>query len=98
MAEHLLKAVAAPPMLFFAPMGLAALNGLLHGTTMIMMQASSASGSNPLLYILSAAIVHMGIAVFAVREPHLATLAQAWGMGKRPTKNLIKTRRNKFVA
>ena len=94
MRDMILKAVAQPPKLFWAPVLPAAVNA---GLQMPMMFIGIGIGDiNPLLFVTTIVLSHMVIMAAGVREPHLSAMIQAFGQTNKVSKNLYKERGNKF--
>jgi hypothetical protein len=92
----ILRVVAEPPQIFWAPVLPAAGNVLINIT--LMMFGIMLCNLNPILFFVSLAIGHGIIAGHAVRDPHLSTLITAWAETRRKSANLIATRGNKYAA
>jgi hypothetical protein len=88
MPEKVMRAVASPPTLFWAPMIPAIINMGLHALGIVY--AWGLFKISPLLVIISLIVFHMVLAAQGAREPHMATLVPAWAYSKRSTRNLIK--------
>ena len=95
MPERILKAVAIPSTLFWAPQLPALLNMALHA--LLMIYGWAFARMSPLMFIISCIIVHIFIAAQGAREPHLTTVLQAWAVSKKGTRNLIKGKTRKYV-
>jgi uncharacterized protein YacL len=102
MREKVLKAVASPPKFLWAPYLLAAVSlginfALYIFATLIMLAVTNfESIPNPVWLILSIVICHLSIAAAAKKEPHLSTVIQA-RLRLSKTKNLVKTKGNKYL-
>jgi hypothetical protein len=91
MPEKVMRAVASPPTLFWAPMQPAIINMGLHALGIVY--AWGLFKVSPLLIIVSVICFHLILAAQGAREPHMATLVPAWFITKKPTHNLIKAKR-----
>jgi type IV secretory pathway VirB3-like protein len=94
MPQRVMRSIASPPQMFWAPVELALMNFLIAGCVMIF---GFAFEVNP-LWSLAVLVVNHGIlASIGAREPHAYTILIAWSQANRKTKNLIKAKGNKFV-
>lgn len=89
MPEKILRVVALPSTMFWAPQMPAMANMGVHA--MLMVYGLGLAGISPLVFIASFFLAHLFIAAQGVREPHMTTLIQAWAVSRKSTKNLIKT-------
>jgi hypothetical protein len=96
MPERVLRAVATPPTIFWAPYLPAAINMGLHA--LLMVYGLSLLKISPLVFIVTLLLVHGFIAGQGARAPHLSTLIMCWARGLIPTKNLPRRRRVKRYA
>jgi hypothetical protein len=90
-----LRVLAEPPQIFWAPVLPAAGNVLLNVTVMLF--GIIIYNVNPIPFFITALIGHGFIAGFAVREPHLSNLMTAWIETRRKTANLVGAKGNKYV-
>lgn len=95
MPERILKAVALPSTLFWAPQLPALANMALH--SLLMIYGWAFARLSPLTFIISLLICHIFIAGQGAREPHLTTVLQAWAVSKKGTRNLVKSKTRKYV-
>jgi len=94
MRDLILKAVAQPPKLFWAPVLPAGVNA---GIQMPMMFIGIGVGDiNPLVFVFSIVLMHMAIIAAGVREPHLSAMIKAFGQTNKVSKNLYPEGGNKF--
>ena len=94
MREEILKAVAQPPKILWAPMVPALIN---LGIQFPMMFMSMGVGDvNPLFFVSSIIIAHIALVIAGIREPHLSTMMQAYGQTYKKTTNLYAVKGNKF--
>ncbi|MFN5609487.1 MAG: hypothetical protein ACK5UY_05325 [Holosporales bacterium] len=96
MPEKILRAVANPATLFWAPQLPAGINMAVHAFFIIY--GWGIFRMSPLIFIASFFICHIVIASQGVREPHLSTMIRAWLFGRRRTRNLNPGRTKKFVS
>ena len=96
MRTMLLRAVAEPPQIFWAPILPAASNVLLN--TSVMLFGIVGFDVTPIPFFATMIIGHILIAGYAVRDPHLSNLITAWMETRRRTTNLVPAQGNKYVA
>ena len=97
MKEPVLKAVAAPPKLFLAPLMLAVANlGIQFAFMFICFALQGKGGFNPLLFLITIFLVHLILMSLGAKEPHLTTILKAGGVSFKKTHNMIKYTGNKF--
>lgn len=77
MREPVLKAVAMPPRLFWAPMQIGLANMAVHFALMFILLG--AIDANPLWMVTCFVITHATLASYGAKEPHLARMCMAWG-------------------
>jgi hypothetical protein len=90
----MLKAVAMPPKLFWAPMSPAALNLVVHIACMFV--GLAAFDSNPLWFMGSIVFFHLFLVAYGAREPHLSKMMESLGK-MRVSKNVYHTGGNKYA-
>ena len=95
MREEILKAVAQPPKVLWAPMVPAIIN--LGVQFPVMFMGIGLANMNPMFFIFSIIGVHMGLIAAGIREPHLSTMLQAYGQTYIQTTNLYAVTGNKFA-
>ena len=96
MREPILKSVAMPPRVFWAPMVPFIVNFVIQGT--VMLAGIGLFSINPLIFLFTFLIVHVAIVAYSAKEPHMSHLLQAWGQnGPTMTKNIYYSRGNKFA-
>lgn len=94
MREDILKAVAQPPKVLWAPMVPSLIN---LGVQFPMMFIGMGIGDvNPLMFVAFILIAHAILVVLGIREPHLSTMLQAYGQTYKKTTNLYAVKGNKF--
>jgi type IV secretory pathway VirB3-like protein len=86
MRQQVLKALANPPRIFYVPYSLAIMNFALQFVIFVVIFSisliiggltGSASGINPLYFLISVIIVHMILVGFSKTEPQLAQIISA---------------------
>jgi hypothetical protein len=96
MRTMVLRVVAEPQMMFWAPVVPAA--GNLSLNVILMMFGIVLFDLNPLPFFGSTLAGHLFIVAYAARDPHLTTLIKAWSAAKDKTANIVKVKGNKYVA
>ncbi|MBP5215401.1 MAG: hypothetical protein J6039_02460 [Alphaproteobacteria bacterium] len=94
MREEILKAVAQPPKILWAPMVPSLINLGIQFPMMFM--AMGVADINPLFFIACILIAHISLIIAGIREPHLSTMMQAYGQTYKKTTNLYSVKGNKF--
>ena len=94
MRDIILKAVANPPKLFWAPVLPAALNAGLQIPFMFM--AIGIWQLNPLIFITSIVVGHIIVVAIGAKDPHLSGMIQAFGTTNLSSKNLYRVKGHKF--
>jgi type IV secretory pathway VirB3-like protein len=94
MPQRVMRSIANPPLMFWAPVELALMNFLIAGSIMIF---GFAFELNPLWALAVLAGNHIGLAIVGAREPHAYRILMCWSKANIKTKNLLPTKRNKFV-
>ncbi|MDD3669433.1 MAG: hypothetical protein PHX68_04085 [Alphaproteobacteria bacterium] len=97
MQEPILKAVAMPPRIFWAPMVPALGNFLIQGVFLLMWITTN---HNPIVFIPSILAVHVFLIVYGVRDPHLSNMLKSFGRkggGMAVSKNIYSCRGNKLA-
>ena len=77
MEEQILKSVAMPPRLLWAPQVPAILNIVLH--FIFILGSVLVFSLNPLYGITSLVLCHIALILAGLREPHLSTMIQSQG-------------------
>ncbi len=96
MREPILKSVAMPPRVFWAPMVPAIVNFATQVPLMFIW--IGLFGGNPIWAMVTVFSVHLMIVVYGAKEPHLSHMMLAWGQnGPMITKNIHYSRGNKFA-
>ena len=96
MREPILKSVAMPPRVFWAPMVPAIVNFATQVPLMFIW--IGLFGGNPIWAMVTVFSVHLMIVVYGAKEPHLSHMMLAWGQnGPMLTKNIHYSRGNKFA-
>ena len=79
MKTQILKAVAMPPRIFWAPMLPAIINLVVQIAVMILLMMGYPGKFNLNIFMLTILVVHIGLIVWGIQEPHLSTIIPAWG-------------------
>ena len=96
MREPILKAVAMPPRIFWAPMIPVVVNFAVQICLVFLW--IGLSGGNPIWGLATILVAHVFLIVYGAREPHLSHMMKAWGLnGPASTKNIYHSRGNKFA-
>ncbi len=97
MREPILKAVAMPPKVFWAPMLPAVVNFSVQMAIMMVFLGGFPGLLNPIMFIPTILIGHIGIIVYGVRDPHLSKLMQSYGPFMTFYKNVYRSRGHKLA-
>ena len=95
MREPLLRAVAMPPRIFWAPFLPAGINLAIQFPFMFM--GMGIFNMNPLVFVVPIVIAHIFLIVYGAREPHLSSMIRAFGRVAPKSKNLYKCKGNKLA-
>ena len=95
MREQILKAVAAPPKILWAPFLPVLLN--IGVQFPFMFAAIGTFDVNPLVFVCTIVIVHLIIIIWANKEPHISNMIQAFGQCYRITHNIYKVKGKNFA-
>lgn len=95
MREQILKAVAAPPKILWAPFLPVLLN--IGVQFPFMFAAIGTFDTNPLVFVATIVSVHLGIVIWSSKEPHISNMIQGFGQCYRVTHNLYKVKGKKFA-
>lgn len=95
MREPILKAVAMPPKMFWAPFLPAGVNMVVQCPLMFI--ALGLWDTNPLVFIPPIIIGHLFLVVYGAREPHLSNMMQTYGPMARGSKNIYKSKGTKLA-
>lgn len=98
MKEPILKAVAMPPRVFWAPMLPMVANFSVQMAIMVMLQGAFPGKVNPILFIFTFLVAHIFLVVYGVREPHLSKIMQSRGPFIRFYKNVYRARGKKLAS
>lgn len=94
MREELLKAVAQPPKVLWAPMVPAIINLGIQFPVMFM--AMGVADLNPLFFIVLIIAGHVALIFAGLKEPHLSNMLRAYGQTYIKTTNLYPVKGSKF--
>ncbi len=95
MKEPILRAVAMPPRLFWAPMVPAMANLGLQFPMVFMFIAIW--DINPLMMVVTILIVHLGLIAAGAKEPHLSNMMKSRGPFMKTYKNIYSERGTKLA-
>jgi len=95
MREMILKAVANPPKIFWGPFLPVLMNFGLQAPFLFIF--IGAFNVNPLFFLVSVILVHIGLVFLGAKEPHISTMIRAFGQTNLTSKNLYKVKGNKFA-
>lgn len=95
MRTLVLRVVAEPPQVFWAPLMPAAGNVLINITAMLF--GIMGFNVNPLPFFATLLVGHVLIAGYSARDPHISGLISAWMVSRRKTVNLLPVAGNKYV-
>lgn len=95
MREPVLKAVAMPPRIFWAPMFPAIVNFAMQAGIMVVLVV--VIHLNPIYFIGSILIGHIIIAAYSYKEPHLSNMMLTYGPMATPSKNVYRSKGNKLA-
>ena len=91
-----MKAVCVPPRLFWAPAAVAGANMIVQFSLMLLW--TGVTGSSIMSFIVTIPLVHIIIASFGGKEPHLSKMLVSWGRsGATSTKNIYRSKGTKFA-
>jgi hypothetical protein len=79
----------------FAPYKIGAITLTLNCVLMIFLVGLM--NINPLYCVFLAVGCHIGLIALGEKEPHLTNVMRAWAYGKMRTKNIVRSKGNKFV-
>ncbi len=97
MREPILKAVAMPPKVFWAPMLPAVVNFSVQMAIMMVFMGGLPGVVNPLVFVFTFLLGHIGIIIYGARDPHLSKMMQSYGPFMSKTKNIYHSRGNKLA-
>lgn len=95
MREPLLKAVALPPKMFWAPFLPAAANLAIQFP--IMFIGMGVFNANPIIFIPPIIISHLFLIAYGSREPHLSNMMRTYGPMAGGSKNIYKSKGTKLA-
>lgn len=98
MREPILKAVAMPPKVFWAPMFPMIVNFAVQMGIMVILQGAFPGQVNPIVFIATFVIAHAGLVAYGVREPHMSKMMQAYGPFLMPSKNVYHSHGDKYAS
>ena len=95
MREVILKAVANPPKILWVPFLPVLLNMGIQFPLMFMFLG--VLSINPIWFMATLVAGHVFCVFLGVKEPHISTMIQAYGVIAKKTNNLYKVKGNKFA-
>ena len=95
MKEPILKAVANPPKILWAPFLLVLLNFGLQFPLMFIFIGTF--NINPIIFIMAIVLGHVASIAIGAKEPHIGNMIQAFGQSNKTSTNLYPTKGNKFA-
>lgn len=95
MREEILKAVAQPPKVLWAPMVPAIINLGIQFPFMFM--GIGIADVNPLYFVSCIIMSHVALVFAGLKEPHLSSMMQAYGQTYINSRNLYEVIGNKFA-
>ncbi|MHA1539014.1 MAG: hypothetical protein ACTSXQ_00885 [Alphaproteobacteria bacterium] len=95
MKVNILRAVAEPATLFWAPMIPGIIN--MFGSAFVGVIYVKTVGGNPLIIFVLMMVGHGMIVAWGAKEPHLTNMIRPFFFAKTPTVNAIKSKGNKFI-
>lgn len=95
MREPIMKAVAMPPRLFWAPFLPAAANLAVQFPLMFIVMGIF--DVNPILFMVSVIFGHIFIAIYGAREPHLSAMMRSYGKFIKGSQNIYKSKGMKLA-
>ena len=98
MREPILKAVAMPMRVFWAPMMLAGVNFAVQMGVMVILMGAFPGQINPIVFIATFLLGHAALAFYGARDPHLARILQSRGPFMRHFKNVYRARGSKYAS
>ena len=98
MRAPILKAVAMPPKVFWAPMLPMVVNFSIQMAIMVMLQGAAPGTVNPLMFIFTFLIVHVILIIYGVREPHMSKIMQSQGPFIKMYYNVYRARGKKLAS
>ena len=91
MREPILRAVAMPPRIFFAPFMPAIANFVVQGSGMFLL--IGLFDVTPLVPLATILLGHVFLAIVGTREPHLSCMLESWGRnGPQSSHNIYRAR------
>ena len=95
MKEPILRAVAMPPRLFWAPMAPVGAN--LGVQLPMALFTQTFSSMNPLWFVATTVLAHIVIIILGVREPHLSKMMESQGKFMKSYKSMY-SHKGKYLA
>ncbi len=98
MREPILKAVAMPPRVFWAPMQPALINFMVHCSLFFVLLGIGVDPIWVLGLVVIFVLVHIAIVMYAAKEPHLSNMLMAWGQTSKPNKKIYPDKGTKLAS
>ena len=95
MREPILKAIAMPPKMFWAPFLPAASNLAVQLSFMLI--GIGVFDMNPIIFVIPIVIAHLILVIYGSREPHLSTMLQTYGPMSHGSRNMYKSKGTKLA-
>lgn len=95
MREPILKAIAMPPRIFWAPFLPAVVNLAIQFPFMFI--GMGIFEMNPLVFVFPIVFAHVFLIIYGAREPHLSAMVRAYGPMARGSKNIYKSKGTKLA-
>ena len=97
MKTPIYRAVAQPSKVFWAPMLPVCVNFAVQMAVMVLLMGAFPGKINPLTFMATFLVVHIGLVAYGVREPHMSKIMQSRGPFLMPSKNVYFSRGNKLA-
>ncbi|MBO4520021.1 MAG: hypothetical protein J5787_02325 [Alphaproteobacteria bacterium] len=96
MREPILRAIAMPPKMFWAPFLPAAMNLAVQFPFMFI--GMGVLNMNPIIFIPPIVIAHVFLIIYGAREPHLSTMLKTYGpMAAKGSVSMYKSKGTKLA-
>lgn len=96
MKENILKMVAQPPRLFYAPFMLGVINILVHIVVLLSFVATF-QGGKIVFVIISVVVFHAILVVVGKKEPHISGILKSFIKSPNGSKNIVKEKGCKYL-
>ncbi len=95
MREPILRAVAMPPRIFWAPLLPAGVN--LAAQFPMMFIGMGVFNMNPIIFAFPIVFAHICLIAYGAKEPHLSAMIRAFGKTSGGSKNIYKCKGTKLA-